>query len=69
MGRLLIFAGLVLIAAGAIILLTERAGIRIGSLPGDIRLQGRRGTLYFPVVTCLLISALLTLIAWLFNRR
>ena len=69
MGRLLIFAGLMLIAAGIVVILAERFGISLGRLPGDIRLQGRRGTFYFPVVTCLLVSALLSLIAWLMNRR
>ena len=69
MGRLLIFAGLMLIAAGIVVILEERFGISLGRLPGDIRLQGRRGTFYFPVVTCLLVSALLSLIAWLMNRR
>jgi hypothetical protein len=67
-GRLLIFAGIVLIAAGLVFILAERAGIRLGSLPGDIRVQGRRGSFYFPVVTCLIVSAVLTLISRLFRR-
>ncbi|HVY91754.1 MAG TPA: DUF2905 domain-containing protein [Bryobacteraceae bacterium] len=69
MGRLLIGAGIVLIVAGLVVIGADRIGIRLGSLPGDIRVQGRRGSFYFPVVTCLLISAILSLIAWLFNRR
>jgi hypothetical protein len=69
MGRLLIGAGIVLVVAGLVVIGAERVGIRLGSLPGDIKVQGRRGSFYFPVVTCILISALLSLIAWLFNRR
>ncbi len=69
MGRLLITAGIVLIVLGAIVILGERAGIRFGRLPGDIRIEGRRGSFYFPIVTCLLLSLVLSLIAWLFNRR
>jgi hypothetical protein len=69
MGRLLIGAGVVLIIAGLAVLGAERLGIRLGSLPGDIRVEGRRGSFYFPVVTCLLVSVLLSLVAWLFNRR
>jgi hypothetical protein len=69
MGRLLIGAGIVLIVAGFVVIVAERFGIRLGALPGDIRVEGRRGSFYFPVVTCLLISALLSLAAWLFNRR
>jgi hypothetical protein len=69
MGRLLITAGVVLIVIGVIVILGERTGIRFGRLPGDIRIEGRRGGFYFPIVTCLLVSLVLSLIAWLFNRR
>jgi len=68
-GRLLIGAGLVLVVAGLVVIGAERLGIRLGSLPGDIKVQGPRGSFYFPVVTCILISAILSLIAWFFNRR
>jgi hypothetical protein len=68
LGRFLIFAGIALIVAGVIFIGAERLGIRLGSLPGDIRVHGRRGTFYFPVVTCLIVSVVLTLISWLFRR-
>jgi hypothetical protein len=68
MGRYLIGAGVLLILLGLIVILGERVGIRVGRLPGDIRIQGRHGSFYFPVVTCLLLSAALTLISWLFRR-
>lgn len=68
MGRYLIGAGLLLILLGLIVVLGERVGLRVGRLPGDIRIQGRHGSFYFPVVTCLLLSAVLTLISWLFRR-
>jgi hypothetical protein len=41
----------------------------MGRLPGDIRIEGRRGGFYFPIVTCLLISAVLSIAVWLFSRR
>jgi hypothetical protein len=69
MGRLLINTGILLVAAGLAIVLGERLGIRLGRLPGDIRIEGRRGGFYFPIVTCLLISVVLSAIAWLFKRR
>jgi hypothetical protein len=69
MGRLLISAGILLVVVGLVILLGERLGIRLGHLPGDIQIQGRRGGFYFPIVTCLLVSAVLSLAGWLFSRR
>jgi hypothetical protein len=69
MGRLLINAGILLLIAGLVIVLGERLGIRVGRLPGDIHIEGKRGSFYFPIVTCLLVSVVLSLIAWLFTRR
>jgi hypothetical protein len=68
-GRLLISAGILLVIVGVVIILGERVGIRFGRLPGDIRIEGRRGGFYFPIVTCLLISAILSLLSWFFRRR
>lgn len=69
MGRLILYAGIVLIVTGLAVILAERLGIRIGRLPGDIRVEGRRGAFYFPIMTCILISVILSLISWLFGRR
>jgi hypothetical protein len=69
LGRMLIIMGIVLIIAGVLFSFGERPPIRIGRLPGDIVVRGRNSTFYFPIVTCILISAILTLIMWLFNRR
>lgn len=69
MGRLILYAGIVLVVTGLAIILAERLGIRIGRLPGDIRIEGRRGAFYFPIMTCILISVILSLISWLFGRR
>ncbi len=40
----------------------------LGRLPGDITVQKGSSTFYFPIVTCLLLSALLSLIAWLMRK-
>lgn len=69
MGRLILYAGIVLVVTGLAIILAERLGIRIGRLPGDIRIEGRRSAFYFPIMTCILISVILSLISWLFGRR
>lgn len=69
MGRTLIGAGIVLVIAGLLVMLADRAGLPLGRLPGDIRIEGRRGGFYFPVVTCLLLSAVLSLVLWFLRSR
>ncbi len=69
LGRLLIAAGLVLAALGVLVLLISRLNVPLGRLPGDIVWRGKNTTFYFPWVTCLVISILLTLILWIANRR
>jgi len=68
-GRFLIYAGVLLIVVGVLFTLGERLPIRFGRLPGDIVIRGKHSTFYFPIVTCLILSAVLTLIGWLFSRR
>ncbi len=64
LGRLLLIGGLVLVAAGAFLLFGARLPLRLGRLPGDIAIEGRRGSFYFPIVTSLLLSVALTLAFW-----
>ena len=65
LGGCLVITDLVLAAVGAILSFGSRLPFRLGHLPGDIAIQGRRGSFYFPVVTCLLLSVFLTLVMWL----
>jgi hypothetical protein len=64
LGKWLLIVGIILLAAGAFFTFGARLPFRLGRLPGDIAIEGRRGSFYFPVVTCLLLSAVLTLIMW-----
>jgi Protein of unknown function (DUF2905) len=68
-GRTLIIIGLVLIAAGVLVMLGDRLPVRLGRLPGDIVVRGKNGVFYFPIVTCLVVSAILSLVMWLAGRR
>jgi hypothetical protein len=65
LGKLLLVLGVLLAAVGAFLLLGARLPFRLGRLPGDIVYSGRHTTFYFPIVTCILLSALLTLLFWL----
>jgi len=68
LGKLLLVLGVVLAAAGAFLVFSGKLPFRLGRLPGDIAYQGRHGSFYFPVVTCILLSVLLTLVSWLVNH-
>jgi hypothetical protein len=65
LGKLLLVLGVLLAAAGAFLLLGARLPFRLGRLPGDIVYSGRHTTFYFPIITCILLGALLTLLFWL----
>ena len=56
-------------AVAALVLLLYKLHLPFGRLPGDIVYRGKNTTFYFPWVTCLLLSVLLSLLLWLFNRR
>lgn len=66
-GRILLVIGILLVAAGVFLLSGAKLPFRLGRLPGDIVHQGRNGSVYFPIVTCLLLSAALTLVFWIVN--
>ncbi len=65
LGKSLILLGLVVAGLGCVLFLGARLPLRLGRLPGDIAIQGRRGSFYFPIVTCVLLSAGLSLVMWL----
>ncbi|MBS1853858.1 MAG: DUF2905 domain-containing protein [Acidobacteria bacterium] len=68
LGRMLIVAGLVLVAAGVVVTLLAKLPLPLGRLPGDIRIEGKHGSFYFPLATCLLVSVVLSLVMWLVRR-
>lgn len=63
MGKFVIFAGLLLVVLGAVMTVIEHlAGSRGGLLPGDIVIRRGGFTFYFPIVTCIVASVVLTLL-------
>jgi len=64
--RLLITIGLLLVAAGLLWPLLQRMGL--GRLPGDIAIERDGLRVYFPIVTCIVVSVGLSLIFWLLRR-
>jgi hypothetical protein len=66
MSRFLIVLGLGILLIGLIWPVVEKIGI--GRLPGDVVIRRDNFTFYFPIMTCLLLSILISLVAWLFQR-
>jgi hypothetical protein len=60
-GKMLIAFGVVLILTGAILLVFNKIGF-LGKLPGDIQVQKENFEFHFPVVTCIVISIILSLL-------
>jgi ribose/xylose/arabinose/galactoside ABC-type transport system permease subunit len=65
---MLVSIGVLLIAAGLLLSLAGKTGLRLGQLPGDLVWRGKGTTLYFPVTTCIVISVIISLLSWLFRR-
>ena len=68
-GRTLIVLGVVLVVAGALFTLGDKLPLRFGRLPGDIEIRGKNTVFYFPVVTCVVVSVVLSVVMWLASRR
>jgi hypothetical protein len=68
MGKLLIIGGIVMVLVGLFVMFGPRVPW-LGRLPGDIRVEGKNGSFYFPIVTCIIISIVLSIIMNLFGRR
>lgn len=66
--RLLVAIGIAIVLLGLLAGFIGRF-VKLGSLPGDITFRRGNFTFHFPLVTCLLLSALLTLLSWVLRRR
>jgi len=68
LGKFLILLGILIIAVGGLLLLSGKISW-LGRLPGDIIIQKKNFTFYFPLATSILLSVLVTLIFWLFTKK
>jgi hypothetical protein len=67
-GRMLITLGIVLVVLGLLVSFAGRLPFRLGRLPGDIYIQGKHSSFYFPLATCILLSIVLSLALWILRR-
>lgn len=68
LGRLLLLVGGILVVAGVALILLGRTQFPVGRLPGDIVYRGKNTTVYFPIVTCILLSVILSAVFYLISR-
>ena len=66
MTRFLVVVGLAIVVAG--LLWPYLGQLGLGRLPGDIVIERENMTFYFPLMTCLLVSVLFSLVFWVVNR-
>ena len=67
-GKLFVVIGIISIAVGGFLLLSGKISW-LGKLPGDIMIQRKNFTFYFPLATSIIISVILSLLFWLLGRK
>ena len=68
LGRILIFVGGLLLVIGVVFVFAGKLNLPVGRLPGDIVYRGKNTTFYFPLMTSILLSAILSLVLYFVNR-
>jgi hypothetical protein len=68
LGRTLVVLGVAVVVVGLVLMMAPSIPW-LGKLPGDVHVRGERFTFYFPIVTCLVVSVLLTVVVNLFFRN
>ncbi|NMB83252.1 MAG: DUF2905 domain-containing protein [Ignavibacteria bacterium] len=66
-GKYLILTGIVIIIVGIIISFWDKIPL-LGKLPGDIKIEGKNFTFYFPVVTSIILSIIISIILYFFKK-
>lgn len=67
-GRTLMILGGILLVVGLIFVSAGKANLPVGRLPGDIVYRGKHTTFYFPLMTSILLSVVLSLVLYVVNR-
>jgi uncharacterized membrane protein len=68
-GKTIILVGLIIVFVGVLVALGDRLPFRLGRLPGDISFGGKNNRVYIPLGTSILLSIVLSVLAWLFRSR
>jgi len=68
LGRMLVAIGALIVVVGLLLMLAGKINLPIGRLPGDIVLRGKNTTFYFPLMTSILLSVVLSLLLYVLGR-
>ena len=68
LGRVLILVGGLLLVIGVVFVFAGKLNLPVGRLPGDIVYRGKNNTFYFPLMTSILLSVILSLVLYFVNR-
>jgi Protein of unknown function (DUF2905) len=67
-GRILVALAGLLLVLGLVLILAGKVNLPIGRLPGDMVVRGKNSTFYFPLMTSIVLSLVLSLLLWVVNR-
>ncbi len=68
LGRMFIWIGGLLLVIGVVLILAGKMNLPIGRLPGDFTWRGKHTTVYFPLMTSIVLSVVLSLVLYFVNR-
>ncbi len=68
LGKTLVFIGVLIAAAGVVLMLLGRTNLPLGRLPGDILYRGKHTTFYFPLATSIVVSVMLSVVLYVLGR-
>jgi hypothetical protein len=68
LGRVLLLLGGLFVLIGALLYFGGKLPFRLGKLPGDITYRGEHSRIYLPIVTCIVLSLVLSFLLWLFSQ-
>jgi hypothetical protein len=68
LGRMLVLIGGLLLVLGLILILAGKINLPIGRLPGDLVYRGKHTTFYFPLMTSIILSVILSVVLYFVNR-
>ena len=67
-GKGLVVLGILIVVAGGVFMLLGRSNVPLGRLPGDIVYRGRNSTVYFPLMTSIVVSVVLSVVLYFVSR-